>query len=177
MKKNFTEQTRRQILTGNLWKVIISVSFPLFFYATLNSLYNLIDQIMVSNISAESVSAVAVLSQIKNLISSLGGGIASGGAIIIAKKYGAGNINDAKKYSNTLFTICLIICSLLLGICLPFSSTILNIAHVPQELINISLSYFMLSIVEQALIVINNVYIGLEKSKGNTKTIFLFNGY
>ena len=86
MKKNFTEQTRRQILTGNLWKVIISVSFPLFFYATLNSLYNLIDQIMVSNISAESVSAVAVLSQIKNLISSLGGGIASGGAIIIAKK-------------------------------------------------------------------------------------------
>ncbi len=65
------ENKRRQILTGNIWKVVAYVTLPLFFYNFINSFYNVIDQVMVANIGDSSVSAVAIISQIKSLISSL----------------------------------------------------------------------------------------------------------
>ena len=168
------EKIRRNILTGNIWKVIISVTLPLFFYQFMNSLFNLIDQIMVAEIGDSSVSAVATISQIKTLISSLGLGIAGGGAIIVSRKYGAGDIKEARKYSNVVFTMSLLVNALFI-ILLPFSSLILQLCRVPNDLIAISDGYFKLQLIEQILIVFNNVAIALEKSKGNTKIIFSMN--
>ena len=103
------EKIRRSILTGNIWKSILYVTLPLFLYQFLNSFFNLVDQIMVAEIGDSSVSAVATISQIKALISSLGLGIAGGGAIIVSRRYGAGNIKEAKKYSNVIFSLQLIV--------------------------------------------------------------------
>lgn len=168
------EKIRRNILTGNIWKVIIYITMPLFLYQFMNSLFNLIDQIMVAQIGDSSVSAIATISQIKTLISSLGLGIAGGGAIIVSRKYGAGDIKEARKYSNVVFTMSLLVNALFI-ILIPFSSLILKLCRVPEDLIAISDGYFKLQLIEQILIVFNNVAIALEKSKGNTKIIFVMN--
>lgn len=169
-----SEKTRREILTGNLWKVVLIVTMPLFFYQFINSLFNLLDQIMVAEIGDSSVSAVATISQIKTLLSSLGLGIAGGGAIIVSRRYGEGNIVEARKYSNIIFTLCLIADALFI-ILIPFSTLILKLCNVPEDLLTISDNYFKLQLIEQMLIVLNNVAIALEKSKGNTKIIFIMN--
>lgn len=175
MVKTKDEKTRREILTGNLWKVVITITGPLFLYALFNAFFNLIDQVMVANIGDSSVSAVATISQIKQLISAMGMGLAGGGAIVVSRLYGAGKIEEAKKNANVTFTLGLIVCAIVLLICLPFSNLILQISQVPDDLIAISEGYFMLQLVEQALMVINNIFIGNEKSKGNTRIIFLSN--
>jgi putative MATE family efflux protein len=174
MAKNYDEKTRRKILTGNVWSIVLSITLPLFLYQFINSFYSLIDQIMVANISSESVSAVATISQIKSLISSLGAGIAGGGAIIVSRLYGAGKIDEARKNANVVFTIDLVLLVLVL-LCIPFSDGILRLAQVPDDLIKISSTYFRLQLIEQGVIIFNNLFISIEKSKGNTKIILISN--
>ena len=169
------EKHRRDVLTGNIWKVVVFITAPLFLYQLINSFYSLIDQIMVSSINSESVSAVATIAQIKNLLSSLGSGLAAGGAILVARAYGAGDIEKARKNANVMFSMSLIIMGVILVAFLPMSTLILKIAQVPDELINISKSYFRLQLVEQLFIIFNSIFIGLEKAKCNTKIIFICN--
>lgn len=168
------EKIRRSILTGNIWKSILYVTLPLFLYQFLNSFFNLVDQIMVAEIGDSSVSAVATISQIKALISSLGLGIAGGGAIIVSRRYGAGNIKEAKKYSNVIFSLQLIVIAITI-LLIPFSVFILKLCRVPNDLISISDNYFKLQLIEQIFIAFNNVAIALEKSKGNSKNILKMN--
>ncbi len=85
------EKRRLEILNGNMWKIIIAICAPLFIYNLFNSLYSLVDSIFANEISTDSVSSVAALGQIKNLLSSFGSGIAAGGAIIVARCFGAGD--------------------------------------------------------------------------------------
>lgn len=169
------EKNRREVLTGNLWKVVLSVAAPLFIYALINQFYSLIDQVMVSSISSESVSAVATIAQIKNLLASLGGGLAAGGTIVVTRLYGAGHIEKAKKTANVMFTMALVILAVILFVFIPFSTKILILAKVPEELIDISKTYFQLQLIEQMVMVINCIFIALEKAKCNTKIIFISN--
>ena len=175
MAKVFDEKARRLILTGNIWRVVISITMPLFFYQLINSFYSLVDQIMVAQIGQDSVSAVATLTQIKGCIMAFGSGLASGGAIIVSRMYGAGKIDEAKKNANVMFSIALITSLLILLVFLPTSTAILRLCHVPSELIGISDLYFKLQLIEQVIIIFNGIFIGLEKSKGNTKIIFVTN--
>lgn len=169
------EKQRRNVLTGNIFKAIIYIMAPLFFYQLIINFYNLIDQMMVSSINSESVSAVATISQIKNLISSIGSGLAAGGTLVVARLYGAGRVDEARKNANVMFTMASVVCLIIIAIMVPFSNQILSLAKVPDELIKISSSYFKLQLFEQVLIVFNSIFISLEKAKCNTKIIFISN--
>ena len=114
------------------------------------------------------------ISQIKNLLASLGSGLAAGGAILVARLYGAGKIDKARKNANVMFTMSLIISAIIL-LLIPLSGQILKLAHVPEELITISKTYFQLQLIEQIIMIFNNMFIALEKSKCNTKIIFIGN--
>lgn len=175
MAKSYNEVTRRKILTGNIWSVVLSITLPLFLYQLFNSLYSLIDAIMLVNISTTASSAGALLAQVKTMISSLGGGISSGAAILISRKYGAGDIESAKKYANVMFTIELVIISIILLVFIPLAEPIMRLCGCNDEIVNISKGYFRLQLVEQCIICLNNVFLATEKSKGNTKIIFIGN--
>ena len=169
------EKRRREVLTGNLWKVVIYITAPLFLYQLINQFYNIVDQMMVSSINSESVSAVATIAQIKNLLASLGSGLTAGGVIVVARLYGAGEIEKARKNANILFTMSLVVIGLIVCVFMPLSTSILKLAKVPSDLIAISQRYFQLQLVEQIIMVINNLFIALERTKNNTKIIFISN--
>ena len=84
-------------------------------------------------------------------------------------------IEKARKHANVMFSMSLIIMGVILVAFLPMSTLILRIAQVPDELINISKSYFRLQLIEQIFIIFNSIFIGLEKAKCNTKIIFICN--
>lgn len=175
MAKSYDEKTRRKILTGNIWSIVLSITLPLFLYQLFNSLYSLIDAIMLVNISTTASSAGAILAQVKTMIASLGAGISSGAAILISRKYGSGDIESAKKYANVMFTIELIIIAFILIVLIPFAEPIMRICGCSDEVIKVSNGYFRLQLVEQGIICLNNVFLATEKSKGNTKIIFIGN--
>ncbi len=165
---------RNKILTGNLLSVIFAICFPLYIYNFFNTIYSFIDTIMVSNISVEGVSSVASISQIKDLFASLGSGLAAGGGILIARCFGANEIDKGQKYVNVLVTLGLIIVSFLF-LCLPFANPLLLICGYPKDLINIGTGYFIVQLINLGIVLFNNVFIAIQKAKGDTKSIFVLN--
>ena len=166
---------RDRILNGNLWITIISICAPIFLYNLFNSFYAIIDAVVVSKINATSVSAVASLSQIQNLLSSLGSGLAAGGGIIVARLFGAGDMEKARFHSNQTIGLSNIIIALLLGICIPFAVPIMRFSGVPDELISIGTSYFIVQIITLAFVFYNSVFMSMQKAKGNTKIMLWLN--
>lgn len=170
------EQKRRNfILTGNLWKVIIVITLPLFFYALLNYVYGIIDMLMCATISRDAVSAVATLDQIKTLVSSIGAGLSAGGSILIARHIGKNDFNKARRLATTVFVITFGIAVATCAIVIPLSPVLLKLLNVPKDLIDIGLKYFIISIVTAAVMMINTVFMGVEKARGSTAVITLLN--
>lgn len=169
------EKRRNQILNGNMWKVIIAICAPLFVYNLFNSLYNLVDSIFANEISTDSVSSVAALGQIKSLLSSFGAGLAAGGAILVARNFGAGDYVKARKYANVLVTLVSLIVGILILICIPLAYPICKMSGISSTQAVASTGYFIVQIIELLFIAFNNVFIALQKSKGNTKSIFYLN--
>lgn len=175
------EHKRHQILHGNITQAIIIICFPLAVYALFNSFYSLLDSIMASSIKnaaaasgAINISNIMVISQIKSMISAFGAGIAGGGAVLVSRYYGAANLPEAKKTASNMILVSLITSLLILILLVPLASIILKIAQVPQITDSVIL-YFRLILVELIFVSINNIFIGLEKIKGNSKKIFILN--
>ena len=166
---------RERILSGNLVGVIISICAPIFLYNLFNSFYAVIDAVVVARINPTSVSAVAMLSQINHLLSSLGSGVAAGGGIIVARIFGAGEMKEARYHSNQIISLSSIIVALLLAVCLPLSLPIMRLSGVPDELISIGTGYFIVQIITLAFMFYNSVFMAMEKAKGNTNIMFWLN--
>lgn len=158
-----------------MWRVVLSISVPLALYNGFNHLFSLLDTMMAAHIGSEVVSAVSYLSQIKTMITAIGGGLAVAGGIIIARYYGAGDGRSVKKYVNTVLFLAIGMGLALLILLLPFTTQILRLAKTPEAHIKIGTSYFIVEILTIVAIFINNVYIAIEKAKGSTKTIFHLN--
>ncbi len=169
------ELKRERILKGNLWRVIFSIALPLVLYNFINYLYGVYDLIIVSKRGIGSVDSVAILDQIKGMISTFGGAVAVGGSIIIARKVGSGDLENARKSSNTLFFFSLIVGLAVILIFIPFGIPFLEILNTPKEIIDSSIGYFYVQMISVAVVIINNVFIGVEKSRGNTQRLFLLN--
>lgn len=161
-------------LNGNLWTLLLKVGLPLALYQNLNMVFKILDSMMASHISAESVSAVAYLSQINHMISAVGGGLAIGSSLQISKAYGAGDYKLVKKRVSSLFGLCGLLGILLL--CLtPFTPMILRFAKTPESLIAIGSRYFTIELCALVISFINNVYIAIERSRGNSQRILYLN--
>lgn len=174
------KKKRYQILNGNITAAIIMVCFPLAIYGFFNSFYSLIDSMMASFIKAGAsgggvnISNVAVISQLKSMISAFGAGIAGGGGVLVSRYYGSGDLKKARKTASNMVFISIILSLVLLLVLAPSASLILEIAQVPSITSDVIL-YFELILVELILVAINNIFICLEKIKGNSKKILILN--
>lgn len=165
---------REFALTGNMWKVILHVCVPLSLFQLVNHVFNILDTMMASHISANAVSAVAYLSQMQNIIAAIGTGLAVGSTLKISSAYGAGDYELVKKRLSTLLAICLGIAILVL-IMMPFTPFLLKITGTPDEFIVIGTKYFIVTLFSTILSFFNNVYIGIERARGNSKRILFLN--
>lgn len=176
IKKELTllgEARRRdEILNGNLLSTIIMICLPIAIYVFFNSFYSLLDSVMCATISASSVSDVAILAQIKNMVNAFGAGIAGGGAVLVSRYYGGGKMKEAREASGNCLTISLITSAFICVILIPLASVICKAVGCTGEDTGL---YFSLQMLELAIVAINTIFIGLEKVKGNSKRILILN--
>lgn len=165
---------REFALTGNLWHVIFYVCVPLAFFQLISQLFSILDTMMASHVSAIAVSAVAYLSQLQNMISAVGGGLAAGSTLKISEAYGAGDYKMVKKRLSTLLTICGSIALAVLCL-IPFSSGLLRLFGTPEDFIAVGARYFSVTLFSTVLSFFNNVYIAIERSRGNSRRILKLN--
>lgn len=178
-KKNYSinksKERRRMILTDNLLKTVLIICMPIALYQFFNSAYTLLDQIICAQISTTAQNAVSSISQIKSTISSFGAGLAAGGGVLVSRFYGAGDLKKARDCSSNLFFLSIIISAILCLILIPLCVPIMKICQIAEDSIKIGKTYFMLQMFELAIVSLNNVFIGLEKAKGNSKSILKLN--
>lgn len=165
---------REFALNENLWKVIFNVCIPLSVFQLINHLFNILDTMMASHVSAIAVSAVAYLTQLQNIINAIGMGLAAGSSLKISEAYGAGDYILVKKRLSTLLTICCAMALLVLAI-LPFTPALLELCGTPADFIAIGTKYFVITLFATVLGFFNNVYIAIERSRGNSKRILRLN--
>lgn len=166
---------RNFALNDNMWLVILYVCIPLALYQTLAQLFKIVDSMMAAHISAESVSTVAYLSQINLMLSALGAGLSVGAGMKISEAYGAGDYVLVKKRVSTLFAMCLALGLGLLLILGPMTPQFLRFVKTPEVFIAEGAQYFVLELVGLVITFFNNVYIAIERARGNSRRILWLN--
>lgn len=162
-------------LHSSLWRVVFYVCIPLALYQSLTQIFKIFDSMMAAHISAGSVSAVAYLSQINMMISALGGGLAVGASIKISEAYGAGDYKLVKERISTLFALCAGLSFVILLILVPFTPQFLRMAKTPESFITEGSVYFILDLFGMVIGFFNNIYIAIERARGNSKRILYLN--
>ena len=178
VKAELSSRDRRFLdmsLNAPMWKVVLYVGTPLALYQGLAALFTILDTLMASHISKESVSAVAYLSQLRLMLSSVGGGLAVGAGIQISRAYGEGDFLLVRKRVSTLYATSLSVGLLMLAVILPFTGGFLRMAGTPQELIAVGREYFIVQLFVMVVNFLNEVYIAVERARGNARRIFLLN--
>ncbi|MDO5408752.1 MAG: MATE family efflux transporter [Eubacteriales bacterium] len=166
---------RNFALHSNMWSVVFYVCTPLALYQSLAQIFKIFDSMMAAHISANSVSAVAYLSQINLMLSALGGGLAVGASIKVSEAYGAGDYDLVKKRVSTLFAMCGVLGIGLLAVLVPFTPQFLRFARTPEVFIAEGTRYFILELFAMVISFFNNVYIAIERARGNSKRILYLN--
>lgn len=169
------EQFREFSLNGPMWRVVLYVGFPLALYESLNQLFKILDTMMASHIGASAVSAVAYLSQINMMISAVGTGLAVGASIKVSQAYGAGDFMLVKKRVSTMFAMCGALGIAILLVLVPFTPEFLRLMNTPEEFIADGSTYFRLELFGMVITFFNNVYIAIERARGNSKRILVLN--
>lgn len=165
---------REFALNGNLWKVIFYVCIPLAAFQLFQHMFNILDTMMASHVSAIAVSAVAYLSQIQSMIAAIGTGLAVGSTLKISEAYGAGDYEMVKRRLSTLILICAMLGTIVL-LLVPFTPQFLRVMGTPEVFIQVGTKYFIITIFSTILSFFNNVYIAIERSRGNSKRILRLN--
>ncbi len=166
---------REMILKGDLMKTILIICLPLALYQFFNSCYTLLDQVICAQISTTAQNAVSSISQIKSAISAFGAGLAAGGGVLVSRFYGAGEVKKARHASSNLFFLSILVSALLMLLFIPLAVPIMKLCQIAEDSIAIGKTYFRLQLLELAFVSLNNVFIGLEKAKGNSKIILKLN--
>ena len=178
VKAELSSRDRRFLdmsLNAPMWKVVLYVGTPLALYQGLAALFTILDTLMASHISKESVSAVAYLAQLRLMLSSVGGGLAVGAGIQISRAYGEGDFLLVRKRVSTLYATSLSVGLLMLAVILPFTGGFLRLAGTPAELISVGRQYFIVQLFVMVVNFLNEVYIAVERARGNARRIFLLN--
>lgn len=170
------DRKRREfILNGNPMAVVLNISLPLMALGAFSYISSIIDTVVVSTTDNNALSSVVMISQIKSLISALGGGFATGSSIIVSRLIGRGEYDKAKKAANTTIELFFLAAVVLISLLQIFAVGILRLGRLDDEMISMGLGYFRIQIVSLGVGMFNSVFMGLEKSRGAMSNITLIN--
>ena len=168
-------QRRHDILTGNMWKVVWQVCLPLAVFQLISQSFRFIDLAMVAHLGVTQVSAVSFLGQLNAALASIGTGLSTGGGIIIAGLYGAGDYHNVKKQLNTLVVFGGLISVGFVLLLLVLEQPVLRFTNMSAEIIAAGRGYFRVEVIGLGVTFLNGLYIAIEKARGNSRCIFWVN--
>ena len=132
ISKTKTELRREKILNGNLWKVIFSLTLPLFIFAIFNYVGDLFEMIIANQIGTSEFASVVVIDQIRQAIAAFGTGIAAAGIVVVGKHYGAGQDEKARQSAANAIILAFVVSLVTLGIMLLSGRHLMALLKTPQ---------------------------------------------
>lgn len=170
-----SQKRRELILSGNLLQGILTVCVPMAVFQLIQQFFRVFDLSITAHLGKDAVTAVSFFSQLSNMFQMIGGGFAMGAGIVIAGVYGAGDYRRVKEALNTAVAMALIGGAVISAALLAFAPLVLRAVNTPPELAQIGIHYYRCEMASLAVVWFNNVYIAVEKARGNGDSILWLN--
>ena len=138
----------RDLTSGSVVKQLIAFGIPVLLANLLQACYSVVDMLIVGQfIGGVGLTAVSIGGMVINIISSFCIGFCTGGQVVVAQFFGAGEHKSVKRAIGALFTICLALAIVLPCISIPLSGGILNIMNTPAEAFAATKQYVVVCLV------------------------------
>lgn len=161
--------------TGNPVRLLLIFSIPMLIGNVFQQLYNLVDSMIVGRFVGENaLAAIGATNSVGFLFWAICNGLGSGGGILTAKQFGAGNDEEVKKTIVNSGYI-LMFGSVLMGILAAVvSKDVLEFMKTPDEIMPDALLYMYMQCIGLPLVAIYNHASSMLRALGDSKTPLYF---
>ena len=166
MKHN---QTSTLLTEGPIWKSMASFAIPIFLGNLFQQLYNTADSLIVGNfLGSDALAAVSSSGNLIFLMVGLFNGIAIGAGVVIARYYGARQIDKLQKAIHTTVAFGIISGLLLTIVGILLTPQILIWMSTPSDVLPNSITYFRIYFMGSLAFVLYNNFVGILQSVGDS---------
>lgn len=160
---------------GNPVQLLLVFAVPMLIGNIFQQLYNLVDSVIVGKfVGAGALAAVGATGSVSFLFFALCNGLGSGGGIITAQQFGAGNKENVKKAIVNSGYI-LVIGSVLMGaVAFVISEWILTVMATPQEILQDSITYMRIQCIGLPLVAVYNHASSMLRALGDSRSPLYF---
>lgn len=166
-----TQSQSKTLLTeGTIWKKMVAFAFPLFLGNLFQQLYNTADSLIVGNfLGSNALAAVSSSGSLIFLLVGFFNGIAIGAGVVIARYYGARDMEKLQRAIHTTVGFGILSGLLLMVLGLLLAPQILVLMRTPEEVLPESISYFRIYFLGSLAFVLYNNFVGILQSVGDSR--------
>ena len=170
MKNSTLNMTEGSILKNLIWFAI-----PILIGNIFQQLYNVADTAIIGNILGDSAfAAVGAAAPVYGLIIGFAGGLTNGFAVIIARFFGANDMERLKKSVALTYILSAIIALVLTIASLLTLHPLMALLQTPDEIIADTESYMAIILLFSVITIAYNMLAGMMRAVGNTKAPLYF---
>ncbi|HPT86286.1 MAG TPA: MATE family efflux transporter [Bacillota bacterium] len=165
----------RDLTTGSVPKKLIFFAMPLFFSGLLQTVYNMVDMVVVGQfVGSAGLSAVSTGSDVLHFLTFIAMGFSNAGQITISQFIGAGKRENIKRIIGTIFTFLLSCALVMTFLCLLLREQIIDWVNTPVEAIHYARDYIVTCIFGLIFIYGYNLVSAILRGMGDSKHPFIF---
>lgn len=173
MKKSATVN----LTSGNLWKVLLLYSLPLFGSAFVQQLYSLVDLLVVGNFAKDgalAVDAIGNATVVINVFLAFAFGANGGCSVVVARHFGE---NDFKRVRETVYTSLVsysVLCAIIMILGFSLGGVFLNALGVHGAYYSDCIDYLYIFVGSLPFVFVYNLGCGVCSALGDSKSPFIF---
>lgn len=162
---------------GNVWKILLWYSLPLFGSAMVQQAYSLVDLLVVGNFAANGQNGLTAIGQatvVVNILLAFALGCNGGCSVIIAKYFGAKNDVKVRETVNTALIAFSALCAVIMILGFSLARVSMYALSVDDEIMGDTLSYLYIYVGSLPFVFLYNVGCGICSALGDSTSPFLF---
>ena len=165
----------RDFTTGPVAPQLIRFATPLFFSGLLQTVYNMVDMIVVGQyVGSGGLSAVSLGGEVMMMLTFVAMGMSNAGQVLISQLIGAGRRDDLQRMIGTLFSF-LFCCAATLTVLFIFLRfKVLQLINTPAEAWDSAVAYVTVCICGLVFIYGYNLVSAIMRGMGDSKRPFMF---
>ena len=172
------EKARTFNLTeGNVWKVLLLYSLPLFGSALVQQLYSLVDLLVVGNFAKEgalAVDAIGNATVVINLLLAFALGANGGCSVVVARHFGERDNARVRETFNTSIISYSVLCAIIMIFGFALGNVALGALGVHGAYFDDCLEYLYIYVGSLPFVFLYNLGCGICSALGDSKTPFFF---
>lgn len=168
-------KNQQAILTGNLWRVVLSLSIPVMATNFIQTIYGLVDTFFIAKLGTDQVASVQFAFPLNFLMLSIGMGMSIAATAMIAQYTGQKNHEGVKKTATQILFVNLIMSIALGALGIVFLKPLLLFLGIESGLYTYTYDYLFVNFLGLPTLFLMFAYNGIKNGSGDTVSPMILN--